>query len=103
MAIATSDGKLRDRQFLTVDEHRRVVGLQRKLCHSAAQCRSPAKTRKALGKIRRRERWRRGDFCAQVAHELATNHELVVLEDLKTKQMDRTARATPASADMSAD
>jgi putative transposase len=94
VAIATSDGELRDRHFLTAGEQRRVVALQRRLSRSATHSRNRAKTRKALGNIGNRERRRRGDFCAQAAHELAASHGLVVLEDLKTKQMTRTAKGT---------
>ena len=42
--------------------------------------------------IRCRERRRRQDFCAQTANQLVTTNALVVLEDLKTKQMTRSAK-----------
>jgi putative transposase len=94
VAIATSDGRLADRRFLTDGERRRARGLQRRLSRSAKHSRNRVKTRAALGVIRSRERHRRKDFCAQSAHRLATNNELVVIEALKTKQMVRSAKGT---------
>jgi putative transposase len=75
-ALAISDGQLIDREFLTHVEQDRVVRLQRRL----SRC----------------ERWgcnrTRRDFCAQAAHRLATANAVVVLEDLKTRQMTRSAK-----------
>jgi putative transposase len=94
VAIATSDGGLADRNFLTDGERRRALGLQRRLSRSAKHSRNRAKTRAALGVVRSRERHRRKDFCAQSAHRLATSNALVVIEALKTKQMTRSAKGT---------
>ena len=74
VAIATSDGDLMDRDFLTAGERRRARMLQRKLSRAAKH--------------------RRQDFCTQSAHQLAAGHALVVIEDLKTKQMTRSAKGT---------
>lgn len=94
VAIATSDGELLDRQFLTPGERRRVLRLQRQLSRAARRGRNREKIRAALAELRARERHRRQDFCAQAAHRLAANNAVVVLEDLKTKQMTRTAKGT---------
>ena len=94
VAIATSDGHLANREFLTDGERRRVLALQRRLSRSAKHSRNRVKTRSALGAIQSRERCRRKDFCAQSAHRLATNNELVVIEALKTKQMTQSAKGT---------
>lgn len=93
-AIATSDGDLMDRQFLSPGERRRAVVLQRRLSRAAKRGRNRIKARAALAKIRRRERWRRQDFNAQAAHRLAEANAVVVLEDLKTKSMTRSAKGT---------
>lgn len=94
VAIATSDGQLLDRNILSAGERRRTVVLQRRLSRSARTGRNRDKTRAALAKVRARERGRRLDFCAQTAHQLATGNALVVLEDLKTRQMTRSAKGT---------
>ena len=93
-ALATSDGGLFDRQFLTAGEQVRVVRLQRKLSRAARRGRNRDKVRSALAEIREREARRRLDFCAQTAHRLAAANAVVVLENLKTKQMTRSAKGT---------
>jgi putative transposase len=91
VAVATSDGELRDQQFVTAGECKRALGLQRRLSRCAQRGRNRDKTRAALAGLRARERRRRQDFCAQTAHELAAANAVVVVEDLKTKQMTRRA------------
>ena len=97
VAVATSDGELRDREFLTQGERRRALRLQRTLSRCANRSRNRAKTRVALAEIRGRERRRRQDFCAQTAHKLTTANAVVVIEDLKTRNMTRTAKGTLAA------
>jgi putative transposase len=94
VAVATSDGELCDRQFVTAGERRRALRLQRQLSRCAQRGRNRDKTRAAIGVIRARERRRRADFCAQTARRLTAGNALVVVEDLKTKQMTRTAKGT---------
>ncbi len=94
VAVATSDGALRDRDFLRAGEQRRALGLQRRLSRAAQHSRNRAKARAALAVVRSRERHRRQDFCAYTANRLATNNALVVIEALKTKQMTRSAKGT---------
>ena len=93
-ALATSDGVVLNRQFASGGEQRRVVALQRKLSRSAHRGRNRDKTRAALAKVWARERLRRRDFCAQAARQLAAANAVVVLEDLKTRQMTRSAKGT---------
>ena len=93
-ALATSDGELLDREFLTAGEQRRLLALQPKLSRAARRGSNRNKTRAALVEIRARERRRRQDFCASTVHRLVTENAVVVLEDLKTRQMTRTAKGT---------
>lgn len=93
-AIATSAGALFDRQFATNGERRRALALQRKLSRTAKGSANRAKTRAALAGVRARERRRRLDFCAQTAHRLTATNATVVIEDLKTKQMTKSAKGT---------
>lgn len=94
VAAASSDGCLANCDFVTDRERRRLLRLQRRLSRAAMHSRNRVKTRKALGALRARERHRRQDFCAQTAHRLATRYALVVVEDLKIKQMTRSAKGT---------
>ena len=94
VAVATSDGQLIEQKFITVGERRRAVALQRKLSRCAKRSTNRDKTRAALAGVRARERRRRLDFAAQTAHQLAAVNAVVVLEDLKTKQMTKSAKGT---------
>ncbi|MCA2272429.1 transposase [Mycobacterium intracellulare] len=94
VAVATSAGELLDRSFTTAGERRRIVALQRRLSRSAKGSASRAKVRAALADVRARERRRRQDFCTQTAHQLTAANAVVVLEDLKTRNMTRTAKGT---------
>ncbi len=94
VAVATSDATGYDRVFITSGEEHRYLRLQRKL---ARQRKGSANRRKTLAKMRRikrSERDRRADFCAQVAHRITTSNALVVLEDLPTRNMTRSARGS---------
>ncbi|WP_454791058.1 RNA-guided endonuclease InsQ/TnpB family protein [Mycolicibacterium lutetiense] len=95
-AIATSAGELIDRLLVTVGERRRVVALQRRLSRCAKRSANRDKARAALAAVQARERRRRLDFCAQTAHQLTTANAVVVLEDLKTRNMTRSAKGTLA-------
>lgn len=93
-AVVTSDGELVDREFGTAGERRRLVVLQRTLSRSANGSANRAKIRARLARLRRAARHRRRDFCAQSAHRLAQRNAVVVVEDLKTRQMTKSAKGT---------
>ncbi|MBP2453186.1 RNA-guided endonuclease InsQ/TnpB family protein [Mycolicibacterium lutetiense] len=93
-AIATSTGELIDRPFTTAGERRRVVTLQRRLSRCAKRSANRDKIRAELAAVRARERHRRLDFCAQTAHQLTTANAVVVVENLNTKNMTRSAKGT---------
>ncbi|WP_442931874.1 RNA-guided endonuclease InsQ/TnpB family protein [Mycobacterium sp. 050128] len=91
VAVATSTGEPLDRAFVTEGERCRALRLQRKLSRSAKGSANRGKTRVALARVRSRERYRRQDFCAQTAHQLAQTNALVVLEKLPARTMTRRA------------
>lgn len=95
-AVARSDGEFHDRTFATLGglEHRRR--LQHRLARSKKGSNSRKETARLLAKASRIPAERRADFCAQTAHELARDHALVVLEDLRTKNMAKSAAGTLA-------
>lgn len=94
VALATSGGVLLDQPFVTPGERRRTAALQRKLSRCAERSTNRDKTRAALEAMRARERRRRLDFVAQSAHQLTAANAVVMLEDLKTKQMTKSAKGT---------
>lgn len=94
VAIATSSGDLIDRKFLTAGECRRMEALQHSLSRRAKPSTNRDKVRCALVAVRARERRRRQDFCRKTAGQLATTNAMVALEDLKTRNMTRSAKGT---------
>ncbi|WP_327093363.1 transposase [Nocardia vinacea] len=96
VAVACSDGAMFDRAFTTAGEAERYRRLQRRLSRQKKGSANRRKTIAALREIRRRERDRRADFNNQVAHELASEHCLVVLEDLRARNMTVSAKGTAA-------
>lgn len=93
-ALATSAGELIDRAFATDGERLRATALQRRLSRCARRSVNRDKIRAQLAAVRERERHRRHDFCAQNAHLVTAANAVVVIEDLKTRNMTRTAKGT---------
>ncbi|WP_007025062.1 RNA-guided endonuclease InsQ/TnpB family protein [Saccharomonospora iraqiensis] len=93
-AVATSDGKLIDRGFTSPGEAERYRRLQQELARQKRGSRNRKKTLRAMRGWKRREGDRRADFCSQVAAELTDRNALVALEDLRTRNMTRSASGT---------
>ncbi|XVQ16000.1 RNA-guided endonuclease InsQ/TnpB family protein [Spirillospora sp. CA-255316] len=93
-AVATSDGRFFDREFLTPGERQRLLRLerQRDRCVKGSKRREVVKAK--IQTIRRRERDRRADFCGQTAAMVVPGNGLVVLEKLSIKGMTATARGS---------
>lgn len=96
VGVACSDGTFHDREFSTPGEARRYLKLQKKLARQRKGSANRHKTIAAMNSVKRRERYRRKDFSAWVANRLATRHGLVVLEELKTRDMTASAKGTIA-------
>lgn len=90
-AVATSDGKLVDRDFTTTGETVRYRRLQQKLARQKRGSANRRKTTAAMRVLKRRERDRRQDFCSRTAAALTDRNALVAIEDLKTRTMTRSA------------
>lgn len=95
-AIATSDGELLDREHATPGELQRVRRLQQQLARQQKRSNRRKATRAKLNAVHARVKARRKDFAAQTAHALATANAFVALEDLRTRNMTRTAKGTVA-------
>ncbi len=91
-AAVTSDGRFHDRAFVTPGEVKRYKRLQQQLARQRKGSASWGRTLMRLRRLSCRITDRRGDFTAQVAHRIASDNAVVVLEDLKTTNM--TARAS---------
>jgi putative transposase len=94
VAVAGSDGTMRDRQFRTPGEHGRYRRLRQRLDRQQRGSVNRRRTIAAMNQIRRRERDRRHDFVSWTSNRLATRNGLVVLEDLRTRNMTRSAKGS---------
>lgn len=94
VAVATSDGWLQDREFVTAGEAKRLLRLQQQLgrCRKGSRRRHTCQAR--LSALNARVRQRRKDFCAWTANRLTADHGLVAIEDLKVRDMTRSAKGT---------
>lgn len=94
VGVATSDGHGYDRDFGSDTGERTYLRLQRRLARQKKGSANRRRTLREMGRIKRRERNRRQDFCNQVGRRIAADHALVVLENLPTQNMTRSARGT---------
>ncbi|NJP30796.1 RNA-guided endonuclease InsQ/TnpB family protein [Micromonospora thermarum] len=100
VAVATSDGELRDRAFATPGEQQRIRRLQQRLARSRQvhghnrRSRRRDAARAQLARLHARIRARRVDFAAQTAVRLVRSHGLVAVEDLPIKRMTASAKGT---------
>ncbi|MEU1406417.1 transposase [Streptomyces sp. NPDC005728] len=93
-AAVTSDGEFFDREFITPRETVRYRRLQQRLARQKRGSVNRHKTITAMGRIMARVTDRRGDFCARTAAHLVQKNALVVLEDLRIKNICASASGT---------
>lgn len=95
VAVATSDGVLRDRQLVTPGEAKRLKRLRQQLARQKNKKSDRRRaTRGKITALNARIRARRSDFNAWTANRLTRDHGTVVVEDLKITNMVRSARGT---------
>ena len=107
VALALSDGRMLDQDFTHPAEHAAITRLQQKAARQHGPRvpgtrgrkgrRAPSKrwlrTQARIAKKLAKQRRRRDDFTAKAASTLTREHSLIVVEDLRIKNM--TGRATP--------
>jgi len=100
VAVTTSDGWMRDRTFVTLGETKRLKRLRQKAARSRRLHgpNQPSKqrdvTRASFVRLHARIRSRRQDFAAWAANRLAKSYGLIVVEDLRVKNMTASSRGT---------
>ncbi|WP_031486294.1 RNA-guided endonuclease InsQ/TnpB family protein [Streptomyces bicolor] len=93
-AAVTSDGDFHDRQFITPGEAGRYRRLQQQYARTKKGSAGRAKVHARMNRIMGRVTDRRGDFCARTAAQITAKNAVVVLEDLKTRNMSASASGT---------
>ncbi|MCX4598393.1 transposase [Streptomyces sp. NBC_01549] len=96
VAATTSAGDFHDRPFVTGGEKTRYLRLQQRLARQKKGSANRRKTIAAMNRITGRVTDRRADFCAYLANRITSRNALVVLEDLKTRTMSKSASGTIA-------
>ncbi|MEW2394538.1 transposase [Streptomyces sp. NPDC046862] len=97
IAVPTSDGDFHDRQFATEGEQTRYRRLQQRLVRTKKGSANRRRTIAAINRIMSRVTDRRADFCAWTANRITQRNAVVVLENLKTKNMSKSAKGTVAN------
>lgn len=94
VAVATSGGWMRDRQFVTPGEAVSLRRLQQQLARQRMGSGRRAVTKAKIGRLHGRIRSRRRDFVAWTANRLTRDHGLIAVEDLKVRNMTASAEGT---------
>lgn len=93
-SVATSDGVLDSCPGLKPQEVARKKRLQRKMERQVKGSNRREVTRRAIAKLAARETDRRKDWIEKTSTQLVRDYDLIVFEDLKVRQMMRSAKGT---------
>jgi putative transposase len=94
VSAALSTGELLRAPGLTPGESKRLTVLQQRLARAKRGSNRRDKTKRAIAKLRARERDRRKDWVEKTSTDLARRFEVISVEDLDVRAMTRAARGT---------
>ncbi len=94
VSAALSTGELLHVPSLSVGESRRLKVLQQRLARCQRGSKRREKTKRAIAKLKARERDRRKDWVEKTTTDLARRFEVIRVEALDVRAMTRTARGT---------
>src|SRR5258707_9495734 len=94
VSAALSTGELLHAPGLTPGEAKRVKVLQQRLARGKRGSNRRRKTRRAIAKLRSRERDRRKYWVEKTTTDLARRFDVIRVEDLDVRAMTRSARGT---------
>jgi transposase len=94
VSAALSTGELLSCPGLTVREAARLRRLERKLARARRGSARRGKAKRGIARLKAREVARRKDWCEKVSTSLARRFDVIRVEDLKIKNMTRSARGT---------
>ena len=94
VSAALSTGELLPVPGLGESEARRLLRLQRRLARTARRSSRRRRVKTAIGRIKARQTDRRRDWVEQTSTRLTRRFDLIRGEDLKIKNMVRSARGT---------
>ncbi len=94
VSAALSSGELLHAPGLASRERKRLRRLERRLARAARGSNHRARVRHAIARLRTRETDRRKDWAEKVSTDLARRFDTIRVEDLRIKNMTRSARGT---------
>jgi putative transposase len=94
VSAALSTGELLHAPGLTPGESKRLTVLQQRLARCKRGSRRREKTKRAIAKLKARERDRRKDWVEKTTTDLARRFGVVRVEDLDVRAMTRSARGS---------
>ncbi|MGI5231542.1 RNA-guided endonuclease InsQ/TnpB family protein [Actinoallomurus sp. CA-142502] len=97
VSAALSTGELLPAPGLRNTEARRSLRLQRRLARAKRGSNRRKRVKTAIARLKAREADRRRDWVEKTSTDLARRFDLIRVEDLKIKNMVRSARGTPAA------
>jgi putative transposase len=97
VAAALSTGHMLHAPILSRGCKRRLVLLQRKLARARRGSRRRYRTQLAIATLRAREADARKDWAEKISTDLARKFDVIRVENLRIKDMCRSARGTPGN------
>ncbi|GGK84763.1 transposase [Planomonospora parontospora subsp. parontospora] len=94
VSAAVSTGELLNVPGLRESEEKRLVRLQRRLARARRGSNRRAKVKAALARLKARQTDRRKDWVEKTSTELARRFDVIAVEDLKVRDMTRSASGT---------
>ena len=88
----TSDGKIYENLKIIRKYEKQLVKLQRQLSHKEKRSKNYYKTRKKIALCHEKIRNRRKDYLHKVSHEIISENQVIVSEDLQIKNMVKNHR-----------
>ena len=96
VSAALSTGELLHAPGLTAGEAKRLKVLQQRLAHAKRGSHRREKTKRAVAKLKAREKDRRKDWVEKITTDVARRFDLIRVEALDVRAMTRSARGTAA-------
>jgi putative transposase len=94
VSAALSTGELLHAPGLTPGESKRLTVLQQRLARGKRGSRRREKTKRAIAKLKSRERDRRKDWVEKTSTDLPRRFDVIRIENLDVRAMTRSARGT---------
>ncbi|MEO3856166.1 transposase [Acrocarpospora sp. B8E8] len=94
VSAAVSTGEMLNAPTLRDTEKARLLRLLRKLARAKRGSNRRGETRLAIAKLKARETDRRKDWVEKTSTDLARRFDVIAVEDLKVKNMTRSAKGT---------